>query len=82
MSLNKAITHGKEKRKPYRGSKRFDKSCRNHGGCPHCEPGRQHASKRTDPLGAPDTGAEPEETPSCQSGEGEGMMDGPEGTGN
>lgn len=32
MSLDKAILHGKEKRKPYRGSKAFDPWCRNHGG--------------------------------------------------
>jgi len=37
MSLDKAIASGHEKRHPYRGSKRFDKSCRNHGGCPACE---------------------------------------------
>ena len=42
MSLDKAITHGKEKRKPYRGSKRIDRSCRNHGGCPWCEENRKH----------------------------------------
>lgn len=41
MSLDKAITHGKEFRKPYKGSKRYDKSCRNHGGCPYCERNRQ-----------------------------------------
>ena len=42
MSLDKAIEHGKEKRKPYRGSKAFDPSCRNHGGCPWCEENRKH----------------------------------------
>lgn len=31
MSLDKAIEHGKEKRKPYRGAKAVDPSCRNHG---------------------------------------------------
>lgn len=31
MSLDKAIEHGKERRKPYYGSKAFDTSCRNHG---------------------------------------------------
>jgi hypothetical protein len=40
MSLDKAIKHGKEYRKPYQKSKRFDKSCRNHGGCPYCENNR------------------------------------------
>lgn len=29
--LDKAIEHGKEHRKPYRGSKAIDKTCRNHG---------------------------------------------------
>lgn len=42
MSLDKAIEHGKEKRKPYRGSKAFDYTCRNHGGCPWCEENRKH----------------------------------------
>lgn len=31
MTLDKAIEHGKEHRKPYRGSKVFDRTCRNHG---------------------------------------------------
>ena len=31
MSLDKAISHGKEYRKQYRGAKACDKSCRNHG---------------------------------------------------
>ena len=31
MSLDKAIEHGKEKRKPYYGAKRVDHTCRNHG---------------------------------------------------
>ena len=37
MSLDKAIEHGKERRKPYRGSKAIDPTCRNHGGCVWCE---------------------------------------------
>lgn len=32
MSLDKAIEHGQEKRKPYRGAKAVDATCRNHGG--------------------------------------------------
>ena len=44
MSLDKAIKYGKEHRKPYRGSKAFDKSCRNHGGCPYCEANRMHST--------------------------------------
>lgn len=31
MSLDKAIASGKEKRKPYRGAKAVDATCRNHG---------------------------------------------------
>lgn len=42
MSLLKAIEHGKEKRKHYRGAKAFDWSCTNHGSCKYCTQGRQH----------------------------------------
>lgn len=42
MALDKAIEHGKEHRKPYRGSKAIDPTCRNHGGCPWCEENRKH----------------------------------------
>lgn len=42
MSLNKAIEHGKEHRRPYYGSKAFSKSCRNHGGDPWSEGNRKH----------------------------------------
>lgn len=42
MALNKAIEHGKEHRKEYHGSKSFDKTCRNHGGCPWCTENRKH----------------------------------------
>ena len=43
MGLEKAIEHGKEHRKRYRGSKRFDWSCRNHNGCPWCEGNRMYS---------------------------------------
>lgn len=42
MSLDKAIEHGKEKRKPYRGPKAIDCTCRNHGTCKWCEENRKH----------------------------------------
>lgn len=42
MSMDKAIAHGKEHRKPYRGSKSIDCSCRNHGSCPWCLENRKH----------------------------------------
>jgi hypothetical protein len=50
MSLDKAIAHGKERRAPYRRSKRFDRTCRNHGSCPYCQRGRQHKIKRQQPV--------------------------------
>ena len=46
IMLDKAIKHGKERRKPYHGPKAFDGSCRNHGGCPFCEEGRQHFDRK------------------------------------
>lgn len=42
MSLDKAIQHGKEKRKPYRGCKAFDPACRNHGSDTYMNKGRLH----------------------------------------
>lgn len=50
MSLDKAIKHGKEHRKPYTGSKAFDYSCRNHGGCPWCAENRQHKFRDKHPA--------------------------------
>lgn len=53
MSLDKAIAHGKEKRKPYRGSKAIDYSCRNHGGCLYCEMSRKLSTiKRNESMEA------------------------------
>lgn len=46
MALDKAIQSGKEWRKPYRKSKRFDRSCRNHGECPWCRDNRLHANRK------------------------------------
>lgn len=48
MSMDKAIQHGKEKRKPYTGSKAIDKSCRNHGGCQWCEENRKHKYRKAE----------------------------------
>lgn len=42
MSMSKAIKSGKEHRKEYRGSKAFDKTCRNHGSCDWCRMNRQY----------------------------------------
>lgn len=46
MSLDKAIEHGKEKRKRYRKAKAVDPHCRNHGPCPVCEANRLYSSKK------------------------------------
>ena len=42
MSLDKAIKYGKEHRKPYKGSKVYFGSCRNHGTCSFCQGNRLH----------------------------------------
>lgn len=46
MGLEKAIEHGKEKRKPYRGGKAVSHHCRNHGACTWCRDGRLHKNKK------------------------------------
>lgn len=46
MSLDKAISHGKEHRKPYRGAKACDKSCRNHGSDDWAKNNRLNSSNR------------------------------------
>ena len=55
MALDKAIKFRKEHRKPYRGSKAIDGSCRNHGGCPWCERNRKHKFRDKHP---PEKGAD------------------------
>jgi hypothetical protein len=50
MSMDKAIEHGKEHRKPYYHSGKFDLTCRPHGGCPWCENNRLHRSKKREPI--------------------------------
>ena len=50
MSLNKAIEHGKEHRKPYRRSKAIDPTCRNHGTCDWCKENRLHKSRDKHPA--------------------------------
>lgn len=46
MGLEKAIEHKKEKRKPYKGAKAVDYSCRNHGTCEWCRGNRMHQVDR------------------------------------
>ena len=50
MSLDKAIEHGKEKRRPYRGAARFSQSCRHGGSCGWCEGNRTIKDKRKVPV--------------------------------
>ena len=44
--LDKAIEHGKERRRPYYGAKAVDRTCRNHGSCPACLGNRIHSRRR------------------------------------
>lgn len=37
-------------KKEYTKSKRFDKTCRNHGGCPYCEDNRLHKHNKQPKL--------------------------------
>ena len=46
MSLNKSIQSGKEHRKPYRGTKDKDYTCRNHGSCGWCKGNRTHKNDK------------------------------------
>ena len=50
MSLDKSIEHGKDKRKPFRGPKAVDCSCRNHGDCPWCKNNRKYKKKKQEPV--------------------------------
>ena len=46
MSLNKSIQSGKSHRKPYRGAKSIDSTCRNHGSCEWCRGNRTHKNDK------------------------------------
>lgn len=46
MSLDKAISHGKEHRKPYRGAKGMDRTYRNHGSDDWAKNNRLNSSNR------------------------------------
>lgn len=43
--FDKSIKSGKEFRKPYRGAKKYDKTCRNHGSCEYCKSNRTAKEK-------------------------------------
>lgn len=46
MSFDKNYPNRKDWRRPYRGSKRFDRTCRCHGGCGYCEGNRTYTTRR------------------------------------
>lgn len=47
MAFDKDYPNRKDWRKPYiTGSKRFDRTCRNHGSCGYCEGNRLYSSKK------------------------------------
>lgn len=48
MSFDKAIEYGKEKRKPYRGAKAIDCTCRNHGSCEWCKGNRLYQRNKVE----------------------------------
>lgn len=48
MSMDKAIASGKEHRKPYKGAKAIDATCRNHGSCEWCKGNRLHKFLKKD----------------------------------
>ena len=51
MSLDKAIEHGKEHRKPYKGAKAVDHTCRNHGSCEWCKGSRTYRFRKAELRG-------------------------------
>lgn len=46
VSLDKAIESGKEHRRPYRGAKAVDSTCRNHGSCEWCHGNRTYKNDK------------------------------------
>lgn len=48
MSLDQAVLHKKEHRQPFRKSKSFDPSCRNHGRCSWCVGNRTYHDQKAE----------------------------------
>jgi len=46
MSLDKAIENGKEHRRKYYDSRKYDASCRHGGNCDYCRLGRKHNNNK------------------------------------
>ena len=50
MSFDNEYPNRKDRRKPLRRSKAFDRGCRNHGSCDWCARNRQHKNRRRAPI--------------------------------
>jgi len=50
MAFDNQLGKGKDWRKPYYRSARFDRTCRNHGSCGWCEGNRRFANHRRLPA--------------------------------
>lgn len=46
MAFHNQYPNRKDHRRPYRGSKRFDNTCRNHGSCGYCQGNRTNFDRR------------------------------------
>lgn len=46
MAFDNYYPNRKDWLKPYRKSKVFDATCRNHGGCPYCEGNRRYSLQK------------------------------------
>lgn len=55
MSFDTSYPNRKDWRRPYHQSKRFDRTCRNHGSCPWCRANRLHRHIRQALKTAPST---------------------------
>lgn len=50
MSFDTDYPNRKDRRKPFRRSASFDRSCRNHGDCDYCQGNRTHRNLRRAPV--------------------------------
>ena len=46
MAFDNDYPNRKDRRKEYRKSKAFDRTCRNHGSCKYCELNRTHNDRK------------------------------------
>jgi len=50
MTFDNSYPNRKDWRRQYSDSKAVDRTCRNHGSCPHCRNNRLHKHRRKEPL--------------------------------